>query len=247
MMDPEEFPVLQYTMQLYYHTLKMGIGEDPPIQIASGILIKGLSKFYLLTCKHVFDNIRPDDVIILTSGGFSIRLPNEVKFIDGGNDSIDLALIQIKNERLKELKSRYSFLPYSNLGFNHIFDEELFYMLFGFVNKKTSLKNHAFYVGSFGYLTGIRRYRKIEKLGFNYDNNVTLEYSRKQGDFSDDDVRQLGYRDLKGMSGDGIWLSVARKKPDTFKYILVGIMIEERIDRGFVIGTKVSLIEKEVK
>jgi hypothetical protein len=116
-MDPEEFPVLQYTMQLYYHTLKMGIGEDPPIQIASGILIKGLSKF----------------------------------------------------------------------GFNHIFDEELFYMLFGFVNKKTSLKNHAFYVGSFGYLTGIRRYRKIEKLGFNYDNNVTLEYSRKQGDFSDDD------------------------------------------------------------
>jgi hypothetical protein len=120
-------------------------------------------------------------------------------------------------------------------------------MLFGFVNKKTSLKNHAFYVGSFGYLTGIRRYRKIEKLGFNYDNNVTLEYSRKQGDFSDDDVRQLGYRDLKGMSGDGIWLSVARKKPDTFKYILVGIMIEERIDRGFVIGTKVSLIEKEVK
>jgi len=186
-MDPEEFPVLQYTMQLYYHTLKMGIGDDPPIQIASGILIKGLSKFYLLTCKHVFDNIRPDDVIILTSGGFSIRLPNEVKFIDGGNDSIDLALIQIKNERLKELKSRYSFLPYSNLGFNHIFDEELFYMLFGFVNKKTSLKNHAFYVGSFGYLTGIRRYRKIEKLGFNYDNNVTSEYSRKQGDFSDDD------------------------------------------------------------
>jgi hypothetical protein len=246
-MYPEGFPILQYTIQLYYHTLKMNIGDDSPIQIASGILIKGPSRFYVLTCKHVFDNIKPDDVIILTSGGFAIRLPNEVKFIDNGNDSIDLALIQLKNERLKELKSRYSFLPYGNLGFNHIFDEELYYMLFGFVNKKTNQKNHVFHVGSFGYLTGIRRYRKIEKMGFNYDNNVTLEYSRKQGDFNDDNVRQLGYRDLKGLSGGGIWLSVAGKKPDTFKYILVGIMIEERIERGFIIGTKVSLIEKEVK
>jgi hypothetical protein len=39
---------------------------------------------------------------------------------------------------------------------------------------------------------------------------------------------------------------VAGKKPDTFNYILVGIMIEERINRGFVIGTKIGLIEKQL-
>jgi hypothetical protein len=46
------------------------------------------------------------------------------------------------------------------------------------------------------------------------------------------------------LSGGGIWLSVAGKKPETYKYILVGIMIEQRIDRGFVIGTKIDLVEK---
>jgi hypothetical protein len=39
---------------------------------------------------------------------------------------------------------------------------------------------------------------------------------------------------------------VEGKKPGTFNYILVGIMIEERIDRGFVIGTKIDLIERVI-
>ncbi len=249
-MNPEEFPVLKYTTQLYYYPIKKNTpshtNNSPPIQIASGILIKKASDHFLLTCKHVFDNIKSDDVIILTSAGFSVRLPNKVKFIDSDNNSIDLALIQLKAERVKELKSHYSFLPNKNLGFNHIFNNELFYMFFGFINKKTFLKRFEFEVESFGYLTSYRHYKKIEKIGFNYDNNVTLEYNRrKQSDF-DDDVPKFGYRDLKGLSGGGIWLSVAGKKPASFNYILVGIMIEERIDRGFIVGTKIGLIEKQV-
>lgn len=246
----EEFPVLKYTVQLYYAPIKKDKSLHPddsrPVQIASGILIKNASKFFLLTCKHVFDNIKLEDVIILISGGFAVRLPNEVTFINNENDSIDLALIQIRADRLKALNARYSFLPSKNLGFNHIFDEDLFYMLFGFINKKTTLENYAFYVGSFGFLTSVRRYKKIEKLGFNYDNNITFEYNcRKQTDLADDsDIRKFGPKDLKGLSGGGIWLSVEDKKPNTYNYILVGIMIEERINRGFIIGTKINLIEK---
>jgi hypothetical protein len=248
-MIAEEFPVSKYTVQLYYSPKKeyfpLNIDDPPPQQIASGILIKRTSKCFLLTCMHVFDNIKLSDVVILTSAGFAVRLPDEVTFINNENNSIDLALIPLKAERLRELKNRYSFLPSKNLGFNHTFDEDLYYMLFGFINKKTTLKSRAFYADSFGYLTGIRRYKKIEKLGFSYDNNITLEYNRrKQGDFEDDTVRQSGPKDLRGWSGGGIWLSVAGKKPHTFNYILVGVMIEERIDRGFVIGTKIGLIEK---
>jgi hypothetical protein len=29
----------------------------------------------------------------------------------------------------------------------------------------------------------LRYYRKFEKMGFGYNNNITQEYSRKQGDF----------------------------------------------------------------
>jgi len=122
-MNIEEFPVLKYTTQLYYCPIKRNLDIDntPPIQIASGILVKNGSKYFLLTCKHVFDNIKSEDVIILTRSGFSVRLPNEVAFINNDNDSIDLALVQLKAERVKELKNCYSFLPDNNLGFQPYF------------------------------------------------------------------------------------------------------------------------------
>lgn len=177
--------------------------------------------------------------------GFSVRLPNVVIFVNDANDSIDLALIELKNYRVKELKSVYSFLPYKYLGFGHAFDGELWYMLFGYVNKKTKLEDYAFLADPFGYLTTIRQYRNFEKLGFSYENNVSLEYSRKQS-FLQEEVRMLGIKDLKGMSGGGIWLSVEGKRLNTYNYILVGIMTEERIDRGFLIGTRISLIEEHI-
>jgi len=59
----------------------------------------------------------------------------------------------------------------------------------------------------------------------------------------DNDVKKMGPKDLKGLSGGGIWLSVAGKRVNTYRYILVGIMIEERLERGFIIGTKINLIK----
>jgi hypothetical protein len=247
-MDIEEVPVLKYTVQLYYSPVpKEPFEVDilPPVQIASGVLIQNSRCFFLITCKHVFDNIKIDDVVILTSMGFAVRLSDTIRFVNDANDSIDLALIELKDERVRELQSVYSFLPYKNLGFSHVFDEQLYYMLFGYVNKKTKLEDNAFFADPFGYLTTVRQYRNFEKLGFSYENNISLEYSRKQS-YLDDDVRMLGFKDLKGMSGGGIWLSIEGKRRNTYNYILVGIMIEERIERGFVIGTRISLIEKHL-
>jgi len=106
------------------------------------------------------------------------------------------------------------------------------------------LERYEFKVEYFGFLTNFRRYKKIEKMGFSYSNNITLEYNRRKQSYFDEDIPKFGYKDLKGLSGGGIWLSVEGKNPGTFNYILVGIMIEERIDRGFIIGTKIDLIKK---
>jgi len=246
-MEPEEFPIAKYTVQLYHHQANKPFDEIIPSQIASGVLVRKHEKYFLLTCKHVFDHIAPSDVIILTTSFFAIRLPDEIKFINNATDSIDLALVEFKGHRLVMVKRYYFFLPYRNMGFNHVFSEDLYYMLYGYINKRTELKDYAFQAESFGYLTTFRRYRKFEKLGFNYEENISLEYNRrKQGDFEDDTVVQLGPKELKGMSGGGIWLSVAGRKRETYRYLLVGVMIEERLDRGFIIGTKVKLIDNEM-
>ncbi len=126
----------------------------------------------------------------------------------------------------------------------------IFYCVFYVsLNKGKTLKVYALYAESFGFLTGIRHFKKIEKIGFSQDNNITLEYNcRKQSYLGDEsDMRMFGPKNLKGLSGGGIWLSEEDKKPDTYNYILVGIMTEERTDRGFIIGTKIKLIENSLK
>jgi len=250
----DDFPIQKYTVQLYYAPVKQNSVLDEenihPEQIASGVLIQYFTKYFLVTCKHVFDNIKQEDVIIWLSAGFAVRLPNEVEFINDDKDSIDLALVEMKEERLEALKGQYSFLETEYIGLNHEFDEELYYMLYGYINKKTFRDGFAFFADPFGYLTNIRRYRKIEKLGFSYENNVTLEYNRRKQSYlyeeDENEILTFGPKDLRGLSGGGIWLSVEGKNPETYNYILVGIMIEERTDRGFVIGTKIGLIEKSL-
>lgn len=251
--DEEEFPVLKYTVKLYYSPEKEYTSMDiddipPPQQIASGVLVRNGSKFFLLTCKHVFDNINVNDVVILASFWFAVRLPIKATFINNDNDSIDLAVVPIKGARISVLKSRFSFLPSKYLGFNHAFDEDLYYMLYGYINKRTKRDGREFHSEPFGYLTGIKNFKKIEKLGFDYENNITLEYNRRKQSYlyDDSETRSFGPKDLKGMSGGGIWLSVDGSKPDTYDYLLVGIMIEERIERGFLIGTKIDIIKKSL-
>lgn len=241
-LEPQEFPLLNYTVQLYYAPKKQGITPHP-IPIASGVLIKGKSKYFLVTCTHVFDGIKLDDVVILTSMGFAVRLPDAAFYLNDGDPSIDIALIELKSHRLKELKSHYTFLPFRYIGLSHDFDPELYYMMFGFVSKQTTRWENIFDVESFGYLTNCRHYKNFTMLGFDYASNVSLEYNvRKQGSFTDNQ-RYIGFRDLKGLSGGGIWLSVPGRSPGFYKYILVGIMIEERKERGFIIGTKINLLQ----
>lgn len=244
----EAFPVHKYTVQLYFVAKREDNNyqsSPPPEQIASGVLIKFESKHFLITCKHVFDNIDVEDVVILTSEGFAVRLPEKIKFIDDEKRNIDLAMVEFREWRLAELKSVYTFLPSSNLGMDHEFDEDLYYMLYGYINKKTTREGFGFYGGPFGFLTGIRKYKKFEEMGFNYDNNITLEYNRRKQSYLYEEVekKSMGPKDIKGWSGGGIWLSVEGKKPNTFRYLLVGIMIEERIERGFIIGTKIGMIK----
>jgi len=50
--------------------------------------------------------LKIDDVVILIGAGFAVRLPKEVRFIKNENDSIDLALVQLKGERIRALKSK---------------------------------------------------------------------------------------------------------------------------------------------
>lgn len=240
-----DLPVTKYTVQLFFSPLD---SLQHPEQIASGVLIEVNSKYFLATCKHVFNSIKIEDVVILTVAGLAVRLPDDVVYIKESDDSIDIALVKFDHGRIRALKERYSFLCDENIDLEHFFKEDLYYVFFGFINKQTSLNKTVFSVDPFAYLTVSRKYKKIERLGFNYKNNVTLEYNRRKQSFIDSNAKEMGPKDLKGLSGEGIWLSTKDKfAPYHYRYILVGILIEERTERGFVIGSKIGLIKNYIE
>jgi hypothetical protein len=241
--DSSSLVLLKSTAQLFFHSTKAG-ATNIPEQIASGIFIKTNDKFFLLTCKHVFENIKGNDVIIFIHSGKIVRLTSKIEFVST-NENIDLAVIELNPLQAKNIEEQYSFLHYKNIEFYHDFNNSKMYMLLGFINKQTLLENKSFKAMPFGYLTTIKNIKKIGEIGFNYLENITLGYNRRKQSFIDSSSINFGPKDLKGLSGGGIWFCKQHPNvPNLLDCSLVGLMIEERIERGFIIGSKISLIQE---
>lgn len=243
------FPFLEYTPQLYYYPFyteddKQKVLSTAPKQVGSCVLFKTDSEFFLITAKHIFEGIQISDIIIFLNDDNPIRLPMEAGYFIPlqEHDNRDILIIKISIELSLKIKSKYSFLPYKNIDFRHLFSFDNVYMLLGFINKQTISKMHEFLATPFGFFTTIKHLKKIEEIGFNYFENITLRYNRRKQSFLGDSIINLGPKDLKGLSGGGIWYCHKDFKNSNLNYcFLVGIMIEERTNRGIIIGTKINL------
>lgn len=239
-MNTSDLPLIDYTPQLFYHS-KATHNTLAPEQFASGNLIKTESKHLLITCKHVFDNIKIDDIIILTHSGFAVRLlPEKTRFISS-KSNIDVAIIEFDYEQVSALKGRYSFLHHSNLEFDHIYSSDNTYMLLGFINHQTKLESKAFHSSPFGFLTSFASLKNFEKMGFNKNENIAFDYNRRKQNYIDSDSINFGPKNLKGLSGGGIW-HIKQNERQLIQCTLTGIMIEERTEKGIIIGSKINLL-----
>ncbi|HMJ47842.1 MAG TPA: hypothetical protein VK498_10960 [Ferruginibacter sp.] len=242
-------PLLNYTPQLYYYPFyseadKQKVLKAEPEQIGSSVLFKTEKSHFLITAKHVFDNIRISDVIVFLNGDSVIRLPIEAGFIEpiDQQDNKDIIIIQINHELASHFSTRYQFLDHTKIAFRHKFTQEEKYLIFGYINHQTKLHKETFVTNQFGFITSVKELNKIEDLGFNYDDNIILIYNRRKQGFVFSDSPDFGPKDLRGLSGCGVWnIKPDPSNPGHYFYLLTGIMIEERINRGIVIGTQIRL------
>lgn len=234
--------LLNFTPQLYYYNSQ----NLRPEQIASGVLFILKGDYFLITAKHVFDNIQISEVIIFLNGDNVVQLSGNIGFhiIQNRHDNLDIAILKLSNELSDKIKERYTFLHYKNIDFSHIYSASNNYMLLGYINHQTELKGRTFSATPFGFLTQIKTLKKIGDLGLNDRENITLKYSRRRQTFLFDDTVSFGPRDLAGLSGGGIWhCKTDKNKPHIQCCFLVGIMIEQLrgTNRGIIVGTKVNM------
>ncbi|HEX7904685.1 MAG TPA: hypothetical protein VF487_12455 [Chitinophagaceae bacterium] len=238
--------LLNFTAQLFYYPIKSTNQNVIPVQVASSVLFKTDNDYFLVTAKHVFSDVKLSDIIILLNDGNAVQLYGEIGFfiVNKPHDNLDIAILKLDMEIVKQLEHQYSFLHYKNIDFSHDYNETNNYMLLGFINKQTELKGKTFQSTPFGFLTQLKRMNKLSDLRLNDIENIALRYNRRKQTFLFNDVKQLGPQDLTGLSGGGIWfVRQYACKPHLQYCSLVGIMIEQLrgTNRGIVVGTKIYL------
>ena len=235
------------TVQLFYHPVKAPEREWSPQQIASGVLIKTQGEHFLITAKHVLREISINDIIIFLNRDNYIRLTGEIGWyeLDNTYDNLDILILKLEADLVNQFIKQYQFLDSVSIDFFHNYKPENKYILFGFINGKTKLKNKTFLADSFFFLTEMVWFKKIADLGLNYVENITLKYNRRKQTSLFGGNLEMGPRDLTGLSGGGIWHVIQDKiNPNLYNCSLVGIMTEHLrgTNRGVIVGTKICLI-----
>ncbi len=237
--------LLPYTAQLFYFpkfTTKNDIGELMPEPAATGVLLDIKGQHFIVTAKHVFADTRLDDFAILATDVL-ISLGGEMAFYQlTNNDTVDIALILIPPDRAEAIKKTYQFLPWQNLAFNHTFSEDALYGFLGFINAQTTRNGNSLDCKPFGFRTTLKAGTRLENYGFSSLENIMLKYETGHQRIEDAPHSNIGPKSLKGLSGCGIWHIAKNDDAKLRVYSLVGVLIEERMDKGFLVGTQISMI-----
>lgn len=232
------FPFQKSCLQLFYCRNEHGITPQP---LATAILVN-INGCFLITAKHVFNKASIDEVGIITSDGKMARLYGDLGFYlgDPETDSIDIAVLKLPDPLIEELTLSHHFLHHKNIAFTNNQDITSQYFFYGFIAKQTSLRRKTFESTPFAMLTRRLVLKNIESMGYNDRENLLLVYNRRKQSFIDSHQINHGPNNLSGLSGGGVW--EVKKNLGKNIFTLTGIMIEQRLDRGFIVSTRIHLI-----
>lgn len=235
------FDFAHFCPQLFYLP-KNSAGLPEPL--ASAVLVN-IGDHFLVTAKHVFEKKSINEVFIFIGPGKIVRLYGDLGFYlpVGERDTLDIAMLRLPEDLVKNLSQRYSFLHHKNIDFTSKHQTASEFMLYGFVANQTELKNRIFESNQFGMLTKSRKIPANHPSGFSNKENIWLSYNRRKQSFIDSSSRNIGPKDLRGLSGGGVWAVFDHEiHPHRRYYMLVGIMIEQRIDRGYIISSGTQML-----
>ncbi|MCD8438286.1 hypothetical protein LNI95_11490 [Tenacibaculum dicentrarchi] len=207
----------------------------------SGVLIRIKNLHLLISAAHVFDDFEKL-YIPIENGKFMFKPGGEIisnhPKLSRENDNLDIGILILDLESIKELKTTYSFLEEEQVIINHNFEKNQ-YMLYGFPStwSKKSFTKKSFHIRPFYNFTS--PVKKSEYTRFNRDHylNVIVEYDRKKALIVKKKMLNFG-PDLFGMSGCGLW-----EINNLSKVNLVAIMTDwPKENRSRIIGVRIDIV-----
>ncbi len=228
---------------------------NPPsaIPLGNGIFLKINDDRYLISAGHLLNLedwpklIVPgaEDRLVLLNGVVVSTYQNSKT-----NNPIDFALLKFSDQQNKHfLNGQLAFCNPSNIIVNHKVEQNGYYVIAGYPvsgMKKKSGKAE-FKPIPVKFLTYPIENEKYEKYGFNPDHFILVKYQRKLAPFGSKE-KQIT-KELTGISGSGLWYipDWDDRNSDIPKFYLVGIMVENYKEKGFLAAVRIDFATETIK
>lgn len=217
--------------------------QNSYVQHGTGVFVKIETNYFIFSAAHVLDDFEKlfipvqEGKYLIKPGGtiFKNNPKGDRKF-----DELDVGIIILDNQSVKDLSTDYSFVDSSDLEINHTTTDFINYIVFGYPcnwSKKSQLRSsfHSIPFYIFTKCVDLNEYKKLER---NEYLNLIVEYDRKNTPNTKSKSISFG-PDLFGISGCGLWYINPFDLKSEIK--LIGIMNEWPIsNRNRLISTRID-------
>lgn len=166
------------------------------------------------------------------------------------HNPIDFGLLKFSERQNKHLANgSFGFCNPSDIIVNHNVEQNGYYVISGF--PITGIKRRAGRAEFTPYPVMLLTYpikpAQYEKFGFNSDHFILVKYQRKLASFGS--KRKQITKELTGISGSGLWYipDWNNRKDGVPRFYLVGIMVENYKDKGFLAALRIDFVTEAIK
>jgi hypothetical protein len=228
---------------------------NPPsaIPLGNGIFLKINEDRYLISAGHLLNledcpNLMvpgAEDKLVLLNGVVVSTYQNSKT-----NNPIDFAVLKFSELQNKHfLNGQLAFCNPSNIIVNHKVEQNGYYVIAGYpvTGIKKTIGKAEFKPIPVKFLTYPIENHKYEKYGFNPDHFILVKYQRKVAPFGSKQ-KQIT-KELTGISGSGLWYipNWNDRNNDVPKFYLVGIMVENYKEKGFLAAVRIDFATETIK
>ncbi|MFT5890592.1 MAG: hypothetical protein ACI9Y7_000685 [Dokdonia sp.] len=244
------------TVAIYYQDINKEhkASQIKPESIATGVLLKTLTSYYLITAAHTFNKNDHKDVYYLYKSRIRIPLIGRLGLYDPKdskiNDLIDVAFIKLEKVTIDLINKTggIDFLSHKFIKENHNPINSKSYFTLGFPFKKEKGKKSIRQFFSQPYLFNLNpsKLNSYNRPKVNSDLNILMDFHRRKFKDFDTGLKLFAPKYLEGMSGSGLWFVPkfhmnSLEEPEVY---LIGVFTEMKYKPDALMFTKIDCITK---
>jgi len=219
--------------------------------LGCGVMLFIQGEYFLVTAAHLLNSEMWGDLVMPGANGATVSLQGELCTSHLGNkerSNIDFAILRFYPKMHRHF-TIYDPILEDEILMNHSIVKKDHYLLAGYPIRKIkkTVGEKEFTFTAFKFLTHGLQDKRLNKNGFDKNIHALVAFQNKIQSFADGGI----YRAVnpQGISGSGLYFirEFNQSQLNNMRVDLVGIMIENYVDKGFLAAFKIDVIIEVIR